>query len=386
MCKNEENFKTCLVRAKEIFNKNILISEQKFNQKSTDSKFFYKSWHTRLNFQILPETEKFLPLKLSLENIRKITEFYKTQPNAMITKIPTLQRQEVINYICATSKKLWNQMSEIYKITAWLICTGVHDTVQKLNKKEIHLSKDDCLPHLKTEVTKSRMIKIDKFQIPFKNYIVPSYFIIPEEKMDVNTNKVYIKNRYVANCTVSNIFLTPPAEDLKYSFNTAETLFKDKNYFEWLCQGETASIADKTEFYRDIIAIPSELSLIACKNLDETEYFIDLRSKMGYTYSSCYAQLIANFQDYIWSQNTQESIEISLQDDSLILNKNQSKITFDQVKNINKNLGFTLNEKKTKINTTTFTFSGYNFNLTDKELKVPEKKITIAEKTNRSSN
>lgn len=186
------------------------------------------------------------------------------------------------------------------------------------------------------------------------------------------TGEKYVKDRYVCNLKPANsqIDKSMLANDLKYDFKTAETVFSDLQSFQFLMQASAFSIVDKKDFYRQIITNPSFTSIIFSNN----KFYLDLCAKQGHVFSSSYAQMISNLLDHFFNQKYKEKM-YSLQDDSLIFHFDGSRLPLTEILNFNSQFGFELNPLKTIYFSSNVTWSGYTFDASSKTICIPEEKI-----------
>ena len=356
-----------------------------------DGKIKFTNWHFSFNPNIIPQPKFFKSIAKSDTNLTKIIrQFNNIRPkvisgesnssglNVVIgygcggggeaslvlnggkIKLYTFQTWDYVKYLCGIARSIWFKLDKCDRITIWSLLYGFSDHVKPFEGtiKKITKSKE----FIRDEVNKGRMLKVKN--ACFEKILCAKYFDIIEDKIDSNNIK-YQKVRRVADCTLTNDHLLPVATNLKYDFNTAESLFKNVELFKILLATTVATVSDKTDFYRFIPIMVSEFSYI----WDGADLYADLYSKMGHRYSSCFANMVAVLMDKIFNINNPQIRAVSLQDDTIFLQK--SPIQFDIVRKHNELQNFQLNDKKTQLNTTMPTWSGYEFCLKSQKLRLP---------------
>ena len=374
-----------------IYNSNLKSILQDFNDSHSRNKsepesiFNYDTWFKLVPVEQPPQTHFFEFLKPSSQGLGKIIEFYKSftpifikegltimnkklwpdlPQNGGPLKIPTLQTEAVLKKISLYSSLYWSDFAERDKIALWSLSTGFHDIV---NVSEIRDQRNDTLlkNFLSDEVNAKRIIQVPCLP---KKTVTAKYFCIKEHKIDVDGSP-YIKDRYVSDCTKTNIYLSPPASNLKYTFKTADEIFKNYECFSWLQRSYVGSVIDKSSYYRSIPMLPSNLTYVSGS---DGKFYIDLFLKMGQTYASAYAQMLSNVFDIIVNREFNGSLKsITLQDDSFVL----GRCDINQVIKFNEGLGFKTNAKKTQANTARPSWSGFTFDLQEKRLELQEKRV-----------
>ena len=348
-----------------------------------DSEFKYTEWSSVVDVNIIPKCDYFSFYVKNDENVQKYVNFYKkykpvicndTVNNNFVElsklmlsgkiKLPTFQSIIVVKNICKVAQENWCKLSHSLKVACWSLVIGYIDNVKYLSKSIV--KNTSCKSFVSDEVSKGRLIEVKC--VPFSKYICPRYFELPEEKVDTTTGIKYTKIRRVCDCTISNTSLLPPAKNLSYAFNMAESLFKNIHYFRLLMKSKLATVTDKSDYYRDLPKMIDSTSFVKCDN----KMYADINIKMGSTFSSAFSQLTANLLDFTFNHTYKGCTSISLQDDSLFLQGQH--LEFDKIKRLNENFGFTLNSRKSQCNKQHVKWSGYLFNLHDKIAKLPVEK------------
>lgn len=332
--------------------------------------FLYGKWHLALPvLNLQPKIEYFTFLRSTEINFLTYTKFFHQFRHEKFGKflfqygtnklsnlkifggyerIPILQKPETVTFLILLASQCWDKADETIKICIWSLILGFHDTITEDFRQKIEISK--TIDYLLEQESRKNVIQISSGQFPFTNFISPKYFSIRETKVNAKTGQEYVNYRYVSDCTISNDFLIEPASNLACNFNTAETIFTDFDLFSWAMKADKASISDKSDFYRSIPIIPNKFSVITTEKNGSTQFWLDLKAKMGHRFSSCYSQLSANLFDYIWNkENGKTSIAVSLQDDTIIMQKG-SDFEFAKIQKLNSDLNFKTNELKTNMN------------------------------------
>ena len=362
------------------FEKSIKNAEHERDE-SEEVKFNFSNWKglffNEKLVKIEPRVEFFEPI--DVKDIGKVINFHFTLLNDNSSqemlegkiKIPTPQNRNVIEFLISQTRRHWHQMSSHLRLMVWILLVGFNDNVKPENIK-FNVSQVTKEPvFIQTELKEKRILKVENF--PWGGgFLACKYFSINEEKQYPSGEK-YIKTRFVSNMVIANNQMGNDilAEELEYNFQSADLIFKDKNLFTALMKAVSFSVLDKKDYYRQLKTIPSPTAAI----ITEKEKFIDLRLKQGHRFSSCVAQGASNLQDFLFERNFTLAKQVSLQDDSFIINMSKNWLpSLDRLKNFNQKFGFLTNEKKTQYNCTKVTWSGYDFDCHKKSLSIPNEK------------
>ena len=350
-----------------------------------DGQFLYKYWHLLIpisdkplvkNFKILTKNPKNIQIIINCyQKMRpkvsklKVMSKYKTSVNVLL---PTLQDHAVIKYICQISDKLWSKFSASLKYTAWHICIGFYDVLSPVVETVIERSK--CDEYFESEVAACRFVPVSEF-VHCKN-LCAKYFALSEIKVRPNGER-YKKIRHVADGPLFNSHVITPAHELSFNFPTAQSLFSDYDMYKILNKCQSVSVFDRSEFYRYILVLPSNISGIVNSR---GELFYDLYCKMGHCNSSLFAQLCSTLVDLVWNSDVDEKHggkchAVTMQDDTLFLQIGDYKLDPENVFELNCSFGYKINRAKTQLNARIAKWSGYLFDLKRKSLKLPDDKI-----------
>lgn len=346
--------------------------------------FEFDSWNSSLPEKIfinlMPEIRFFQCI--GINNYELVIQFYKTYKKfnyevfieslqTSKIKIPTFQRANILNNIIQFVQMLsWKHLSKQIKIAVWQLLCGFSDGFDNYSDIRHHICKNsNCENFLQSEMKLGRILMLEN--TPFTKFTACEYFCIQEEKIKPCGEK-YVKERFVCNLKPANSQIKKDflASNLQYDFKTAETLFTDRQKFEFLTKAEFFTLVDKKDFYHQIIVNPTFTSVIFSKQ----KFYLDLRAKQGHLFSSAYAQMLTNLLDYFFNFKKTEKMA-SLQDDSLIFHFTGSKLTLEKITSFNKKFGFELNHLKTVFRSSNVTWSGYNFDSVSKSIAIPNEKF-----------
>ena len=354
-----------------------------------DGVFHFSKWHTILPWRVVtqevPESKFFESLPPNVKSILEIVDFsrkYHSHSNSWSDlktkklKIPTLRTGKFVAEVCELVTPVWSELDVLERCTVWSMLYGFHDRLKALNNKRIvRVTGADCQDYVDEECKLGRMMEISKKKLDEifpDGYLACDYFKIEEEKVDERDGSKYVKKRFVANNCLANEIILPPADDLKYDFPNAVTIFTDLNKYLDALMSKTATCVDRSDFYRLIYKIPSAVSVVKTFR----GWYLDLRNRQGESYSPANAQLVSNLGDKIWSllPQSKKSKATSLLDDTLILNPKNKPVLYETITSYNDKLDMCLNPKKTQYNEPITVWSGYEWNFGENLLGVnPEK-------------
>lgn len=363
------------------FEKKVSENDKRINKQKGFDEFrdFFKfdRWKGFSFVDQKPARERFQSLSPTLKNIELVKESAKNLDKGDSgSTIFTFQNKDVIDFICQVFDKSFDSLPIIQRDLIWSMLIGCKDFIDQeaLKKTKVTQFSRDIDDYLKKECELGRIIELKSR--PSHDFIACSVFSILESKFEAGV--YYEKVRYVNNNVLSNECLLPIAENLSYTFPTAESIFRIEFLFDKLWNSKRLTKLDRSDYFRLWFTHPSAwpLAIIANKgDKGATSFFLDIRGRMGHTYASAYSQGFSFLADLCFNDHssTSDPFSVTLQDDTLILQSNAE--SYEKASKINSNFGFALNHRKSEINQIKVKWSGYHFNAQRKILTLPMTKI-----------